>query len=126
MSQADFPIDKFPDETLRQTAIDAGPDHISVLIEPTIAPPQARVDMVERKGSKRPGIVGIQPESPEQRRETERVTSKARAFLTAVLDEPPRWNSVARVFVAEPRGDQLQIIARSELVKAIRVNRRLK
>jgi hypothetical protein len=126
MPKLDFPMRKISNEELLRHAIEQSPEQASVLIELEL--PARQVDF-RRVGNQ--GVAHYLPsrviaETPEQREEVERKTAEARDLLEQVLDAPPHWLSAARAFVADVNGTQLQQIARSPLIKAIRPNRRLR
>ena len=126
MGDLDILSRKLSDRHLFEKAVKGVLEHTAVLIEVAIPPKRATVRRKLRKGVERSVVAGVEPESAAQREEINRKIGDLETFLTEVMDEPPRWIGVARVFVANPTGPQLREIAQSELVRAIRPNRRLR
>jgi hypothetical protein len=126
MPKLDFPTRKIPNEELLRHAIEQSPEQASVLIELELPARQVDFRRVGNQGVDHYFPGRVIAETPEQREEVERKTAEARDFLEQVLDAPPHWLSAARAFVADVNGTQLQQLARSPLIKAIRPNRRLR
>jgi hypothetical protein len=117
---------KIGDDRLCQLVDGLGTERISVLIEPDLPSRKVEFSRVERAG-----VTGYVPTrvaagSPQEQRHVEERIATTQEFLKEVLGEAPNWIQAARAFVAIVNGEQLQRIARSPLIRAIRPNRRLR
>ncbi|MDQ3704081.1 MAG: hypothetical protein M3437_02460 [Chloroflexota bacterium] len=124
---------KIPNQDLYRLAV-VGKDEVneptSVLIEVNLPPreisygPREDMKSGDRFSFSRP--IEIVQESPAQEEENKRRVREATKFLTKVLGKKPHYIPVGRAFVATVRPDQLALIARSPLIKAIQPNRKLR
>ncbi|HEY43971.1 MAG TPA: hypothetical protein G4O11_08330 [Anaerolineae bacterium] len=122
----EFPVEKIPDEELRQLAYEYSEEKVSVII--VLDYPEPKVDVGKIKKGDRVSYVptSVEPETDEEREEIERREIEMREFLENILDSPPNYLPMARAFVATVTGEQLRIIADLPMTKSIEFNRELR
>jgi len=126
MVEPEFPVEKIPDEELRQLAYEYSEEKVSVIIVLDYPEPKVDVGKVE-KGDRVSYIpTSVEPETDEEREEIERRESVMRELLVDILDSPPNYLPMAHAFVATVSGEQLRIIADLPMTKSIELNRELR
>jgi hypothetical protein len=126
MAEPDFPVEKIPDEELRQLAFEYSEDKVSVIIVLDFPDPKINLGKF-KKGNRSTHIpTSVEPETDEEHEEILRLEMVMREFLEGILDTPPNWLPMARAFVATVTGEQLRIIADLPMTKSIELNRELK
>ncbi|UCF61394.1 MAG: hypothetical protein JSV37_01585 [Anaerolineaceae bacterium] len=126
MVESEFPVEKIPDEELRQLAIEYSEEKVSVIIVLDYPEPKLDVGKVEKGDRVSYLPTGVEPETEEEREEIERRENEMRELLEDMLESPPNWLPMARAFVATVTGEQLRIIADLPMTKSIELNRELK
>ena len=123
--QPDFLADKITNPELYRIAKQPSGGKTGVLIEVNLPP--SRVQM-ERGHEARPGSPRrwLLEESAEQQASNQQTIDQAASSLRELLGETPHWLNAARAFVATVTPEQLRHIARSDLIRAIHLNRNLK
>ncbi|HEY47284.1 MAG TPA: hypothetical protein G4O14_10930 [Anaerolineae bacterium] len=126
MAESEFPVEKIPDEELRQLAIEYSEEKVSVII--VLDYPEPKFDVGKVKKGDRVSYLptSVEPETDEEREEIERQGTVMRELLEDMLESPPNWLPMARAFVATVTGEQLRIIADLPMTKSIELNRELK
>jgi hypothetical protein len=109
---------------LRKMAAGGTVGKASVLIEPDIPAQQVHVETGRQNAGGRSTRRFVE-ESPDEQQAREKTIEQTRAFLESTIGEPPHWLRAARAFVADVTSEQLCEIARSPLIKAIRLNRQI-
>jgi hypothetical protein len=126
MVEPEFPVEKIPDEDLRQLAFEYSEEKVSVII--VLDYPAPKLDVGKVKKGDRVSYLpkSVEPETDEEREEIDRRESIMRELLEDILETSPNYLPMARAFVATVTGEQLRIIADLPLTKSIELNRELK
>lgn len=126
MVEPEFPVEKIPDDELRQLACEDSEEKVSVII--VLDSPKPKFDVGKVKKGNRVSLfpTGVEPETDEEREEIERRENVMRELLEDILESPPNWLPMARAFVATVTGEQLRIIADLPMTKSIEFNRELR
>jgi hypothetical protein len=126
MVEPEFPVEKIPDEDLRQLAFEYSEEKVSVII--VLDYPAPKLDVGKVKKGDRVSYLpkSVEPETDEEREEIDRRESIMRELLEDILETSPNYLPMARAFVATVTGEQLLIIADLPLTKSIELNRELK
>jgi len=125
MSELNLSLEKVHPAELRAFAVGKSREHQTVLIELDLPARQADLRRTADGDGGRYTPVQIRPQTPEQQKEVEKKTAEARKFLKLVLGEEPELLRAAHAFIVKVDGEQLERIAQSPLIKAIRPNRQL-
>ncbi|KPK88502.1 MAG: hypothetical protein AMJ88_18925 [Anaerolineae bacterium SM23_ 63] len=126
MVEHEFPVDKIPDEDLRQLAYEYSEEKVSVIIVLDYPEPKVDVGKVKKGDRVRYIPTSVETETDEEREELERRENIMRELLEDILESPPNWLPMARAFVATVTGEQLRTIADLPLTKSIELNRELR
>lgn len=126
MVEPEFPVEKIPDEELRQFAYEYSEEKVSVII--VLDYPAPKLDVGKVKKGNRVSYLprSVEPETEEEREEIAHREIEMREFLEDILDNSPNYLPMARAFVATVTGQQLRIIADLPMTKSIEPNRELK
>lgn len=126
MTEPSFPIDKISDDRLRQVALKREKEKVSVVI--VLDLPEFRIEIGKhnRGHTSSSSVMRVLEFSDDEMEQIRKKTAEARKFLADLLSNEPNYLEMARSFIADVNGDQLQQIASYSLTKSILPNRNSK
>lgn len=117
---------KFPEPELRQLTKEDVDDLVSVIVEPDLPPQKLVVNKKSNRTTQSHFLMEVAEETPARQRQNLLKVKKTSDYLQSLIGETPHWLNSARAFVVTATPAQLREIALSPLIKAVRLNRRLK